>query len=169
MRLDIKNDKLYLKNDYAGCMWIFYTVLIVPFIFGIYLLWQEPRDVAPLYFVLPFTVLFLFAAPILIKQAVKMKIVTLEIDRTLGHIKISKSALFSKKKELRKINEIDFIKVECSDNDGEFFNVNMHFKDSAIRPILHGNHRVSIFGQIEDINDFLEVRFPKITIQEIRV
>lgn len=97
-----------------------------------------------------------------------MKIVTLEIDRTLGQIQVSKRALFSKEKEMRKIDEIDFIQVECSDNDGEFFNVNIHFKDNSVLPILHGNHRASIFGQIKEINDFLEVRLPKIPIKELR-
>lgn len=169
MRLDVNGDKLFLKNDYAGCMWIFYSFMIIPFFSGIYLLWQEPSDTVPLYFVLPFTIVFLIAVPIMLKEAIKMRIVTLEMDRTLGQICISKSALFSKEKELRKINEIDFIQVECSDNDGEFFNVKMHFKDNVVVPILHGNHRASIFGQIKEINDFLEVRFPKVPIQEISV
>lgn len=169
MKLDVKGDKLFLKNDYAGCMWIFYSFLLIPFVAGIYLLWQEPSDVVPLYFLLPFTFGFLITTPIMLKEAIKMRIVTLEMDRTLGNISISKSALFSKSHETREISEINTIQVECSDGDGEFFNVSMHFKDGYKLPILHGNHRDSIFSQIQEINDFLQIRFATIPIQEIRV
>lgn len=169
MRLDIKGDKLFLKNDYAGCMWLFYTFLFLPFVVGIYLLWQEPRETAPLYFVLPFTLVFLATAPILIWQAMKMRIVTVEIDRTLGTAKITKSAIFSKTYDSRKLDEINAIHVECSDNDGEFFNVTLRFKDDDELPIIHGSSRTGVYDEITRIAEFLSVRYSGIPVTETRV
>lgn len=169
MKLNIDGDKLFLKNDYAGCMWIFYTFLLLPFIPAIYLLWQEPRDSAPLYFVLPFTLMFIISAPLIIREAVKMKIVTLEINRTIEEVKITKGALYKKSHKTYTLSEIKKIEVECSDNDGEFFNVNMLFDDGNRLPILHGSYRAGVFNQIDEINQFIKIRSAEIPVEEIKV
>jgi len=169
MRLDIKGDKLFIKNYHAGCMWIFMSVLMVPFIPAIYFLWNEPRDIVPLYFVLPFTLIFLVAAPLMLREAAKMRIVTVEINRTLGEVKITKSAFFSRNRSVHAIRDIACIDIECSDNDGEFFDVKMVLKNDEKFPILHGNYKPGIIDKIEEITEFLAVRDYNIAVRETKV
>jgi len=169
MRLDIEGDKLFLKNNHAGCMWIFTSVLMLPFIPAIYFLWNEPRDIVPLYFVLPFTLIFVVAAPIMLRELAKMCIVTVEINRTIGEVKITQSAFFVRNQLVYAIRDIVCIEIECSDNDGEFFDVKMVLKNDQKFPILHGNYKPGITDKIEKITEFLAVRSHTILVKETMV
>ncbi len=114
------------KSDFVDrCDW---PAALVPFIFliifpiAIITAWNAPRDKAPLYFVIPFTLVFALMVPFLVRQLMGARTRRIAIDAPGRTIVLTTVQLLNRAKSRRiAMEDVRRVLFETADTDGGFF------------------------------------------------
>jgi uncharacterized membrane protein len=169
MAIKIEGDVLKLSNSHAGCMWVFSLFFIIPFTIGVFLLWGEPPEVAPRWQVIVFTGLVVIALPLLVHQLWRGTLIKVRINKRNGNIEINHRTFKAKWADHRHVSQLRKLRIEVSDNDGEFFSVYLVFADGEKLNVVHGNYRQGVMKECGELQAFLEEAGAKITRNEVKV
>ncbi len=169
MAIKIEGDVLKLSNSHAGCMWVFSLFFIIPFTIGVFLLWGEPPEVAPRWQVVLFTVMVLVALLLLVHQLWRGTLIKVRINKRPGNIEINHRTIRAQWTDHRHVSQLRELRIEVSDNDGEFFSVYLVFADGEKLHVVHGNYRQGVLKECDELQAFLEETGAKIIRNEVRV
>ena len=166
MAFRIDGDNLTVNSQFAWVNWILCGIFTLGFPPAIMAMWQAGPEKIPLWFNLIFTGCFLGALPFLLSEIAKARIVKARIDARSGMIEISKRGLITRSRETRRIEDIDHIEMQTSDNDGYFFSLHVFFCDGADFAFGHGNYRAGMEEERDRFLAFLRKRRPELVAVE---
>ena len=167
MAFRIDGDILTVSSHYAWVSWIFCGVFAFGFPPAIIAMWRQSPDQIPLLVNLACTCIFLGALPYLFGEMAKARLVKARIDAKSGTIEISKRGLITRSRETRRIEDIDRIEMQTTDNDGEYFSLHVIFHDDGSFPFRHGNHRASMEDERDAFLAFIQKMRPEVEAVEV--
>ena len=141
MVFTIDREVLTVNSRYAWVPWIFHAIFLLVFLPGILAMWHAGPETIPLLFNLAFTGLFLAAAPFMLDEIAKARLVRGKFDRIGGTVNLIKQGLVTRREFARTFDDIDRIEMRTSDNDGEFHTPLVVFRDGEEFAFSHGNYR----------------------------
>lgn len=114
----------------------FITVLPPTILF----LWLSPREEAPLYGVIPMTLVAAIAIPFLVRNIFEARTWTSTIDAKRNVLKARRVGLFGRVEAETPLSDIERLVIEKTDNDGEFFTAFIETRDGRRQKLVQGNH-----------------------------
>jgi hypothetical protein len=124
-------------------------VLLVIHTVGLAILWQEPRDVAPLYFLIPFTGVFLIATPFLIKQVLVARTRRVELCPGERQFVITERSLFTKRVRHESLDHMVAVVFETTDNDGYWYRGLVELRPGEKITFVQGSYRPAIRAEFD--------------------
>ena len=166
MAFRIEGDRLTVKSRHAWAMWLLYGIFALGFPPAILAMWQAGPEKIPLLANLAFTGLFLAGLPFLLGEIAKQRLVTAHLDRKTGVLEVSQRGLITHSRETRRIEDVDRVEMETSDNDGEFHALYVVFRDGSRFAFSHGNYRRGMEEERDRFLAFLRMRRPELQAVE---
>lgn len=162
MAFRIDGDCLTVNSQYAWVSWIIYGIFVLGFPPAIIAMWQAGPEKIPLWFNLIFTGFFLAVLPYFLREIARARIVRAHIDTASGIVEISKRGLVTRSRETRRVEDIDRIEMQTSENDGEYFSLHVIFRDGGSFAFSHGNYREGMEEERDRFLTFLQKRRPEL-------
>ncbi|MDZ7588840.1 MAG: hypothetical protein U5J78_06805 [Parasphingorhabdus sp.] len=164
-------DRMVITNNHAGCLWLFYAVLLIPFFIAVPYLWLAPRDKAPLMFIVPFTLIFVLALPFVVRHILHLEYIRMTLDRrpradSGGLIMIQTRGIFTRRNIVKPLDQIWRMEMEVSDNDGYFYSVDLAFRDGTKIALTQGSHKAGVLQECDNLREFLHRDIPELQMVE---
>lgn len=169
MAVSINGDRATIKSRFAWSVWILHGIFLLFFPPLIWAMWTTETADIPVYASAVFTGLYLLCVPWLLRGLATETLVSGEIDRKAGTVRLVTRGLAKRSVAARPIDDIDRIEMRTTDNDGEFHSVYLVFRDGTYCAVLHGNDRVGVEDKRDTFLDFIRQRRPDVTVVETRV
>ena len=113
--------------------------------------------------------LVVIALPLLVHQLWRGTLIKVRINKRNGNIEINHRTFRAKWADHRHVSQLRELRIEVSDNDGEFFSVYLVFADGEKLHVVHGNYRQGVMKECGELQAFLEEAGAKITRNEVKV
>ena len=121
----------------AGLCMIFLIVFPV----AILAMLREPRDVAPLYFVVPFGLIFAACVPFLVRRVRLARSRRISFAPASGSLEIVERTPFRQDRRTVDADEIARLEFLTTDNDGYWYTASIVLGDGTSIAFAQGNHR----------------------------
>lgn len=132
--LMFKDDKDWLE---AGLCMVFLIVFPV----AILALLREPRDVAPLYFVVPFGLIFAACVPFLVRRVRSARSRRISFAPASGSLEIVERTPFHRHSRTVGADDIARLEFETADNDGFWYTASVVLGDGTSIAFAQGTNR----------------------------
>lgn len=157
MLMDSKtNPKVLIITDKGD--WItavVFSLFLVAFPIAIWAVWHQPRDLAPLYFVVPFTLFFLLTVPFLLRAVFGARTNRFSFNYKTKKFKLMRKGLFFQETIEEPLAAINRLILVTSDNDGYYYKLLLELSDGQRLKLAQGSWEPSIREIAEVHQDWL--------------
>lgn len=143
------------------------TFLIV-FPVAIVAMWNEPREVAPLKYLVPFAALFALGLPFLLKQVVSARTRELLVDSQKGQITLLTWYPYQKSTEVFRPHLVNKLVFETTVDDGYWYCAKLVLRNSRKIVFAQGSHEPHVRAELAKMTAVLVHAKPDLHIEDIR-
>jgi len=132
------------RGDWSSA--IVSLIFLIGFPIGIAAMWREPRDVAPLVYLVPFTAIFALGIPYLWKPLSTARTRELRVDTRTGEIIFLSQRPLQRQTERIAAASVRRLVFETHDNDGYWHCAMLELTDARRIQFCQGSHKASVQG-----------------------
>lgn len=160
-RVVFKDDKDWLE---AGVFMIF----LIVFPIAIVMMWREPREVVPLYFAVPFTLVFAVVVPFLVRRVTSARTRHIILDLTDGGLEIVERTPFRRDRKLANARDVTKAEFRTTDDDGYWHTASLVLADGSRFAFAQGNVNADVRGKFDALLGQLRQFNPDIPSRETK-
>jgi hypothetical protein len=152
------------RADWASA-WLA-AVFLVVFPIAIFKIWQEPREVAPLIYIVPFTAIFVSVVPYLLKLVLKAQTRQFQINPDSNQLDISVTSLLRRDFEQVPALNVQSLTFETTDNDGFWYSAEIRLNDGRSLCFAQGSYEPGVRNDLARMQEQLSSIRPDIRVIE---
>ncbi|NNE87778.1 MAG: hypothetical protein HKN27_06845 [Silicimonas sp.] len=142
------------------------AIFLIVFPIAIIALWKGPQETVPLYFLLPFTGIFLICVPLLIRAVLIARSRTITVDRKTGEVSVTSRAPVRNDRQRFAATDIDAAVFRTTDNDGYWYTALLRTPGQDV-VFAQGSHRPDVRKKFEAMVAELRRFAPALKVEEV--
>jgi hypothetical protein len=153
------------RGDWPGA--ILCSIFLIIFPVAIIALWTAPRDEVPLYFLVPFTLVFALAVPFLAREVISARTRRIAIDAPGRAIVLTTVQPFNGARSRNiAMKDVSRVMFETTDHDGFYYRGLLDLGADDQITFTQGNHHTTVRAEAERMITALRQVQPALEIVE---
>lgn len=142
-------------------------VFLIVFPLAIIAMWQAPRDIAPLHFLIPFAALFALGSPFLAQQVVTARTREMRVNVQTGESSIIAARPLQRSLEVIPAAISKALIMEVTRNDGFWYSAYLELQGSRRINFAQGSHKAAVRTELKRMAEALLPTHPALPVREI--